>query len=143
MYAMVVESLLLCAIWLVPSQAPQDQAKSKTESKSTASGATSGAASQKQTDKAKELTLDEFLVQSLKHNPDIRVAEAKLMEAEAELNRSRLSTIQKAINLWNVRQNAKNALEEAEVRLGTLKKMRSQNAAAEEEVRGLQSVVQR
>ena len=40
-------------------------------------------------------TLDEMLAQALKDNPDIRVGEAKIREAEAELNRTRLLVTQK------------------------------------------------
>ncbi len=41
------------------------------------------------------MTLEEMLAAALKDNPDIRVAEAKLREAEAELNRARLDVAQK------------------------------------------------
>ncbi len=42
-------------------------------------------------------SLEEMLTKALKDNPDIRVAEAKLREAEAELNRTRLQVTQKVI----------------------------------------------
>jgi hypothetical protein len=57
---------------------------------------------QKPKQPAKELagaatSLDEMLTKALKDNPDIRVAEAKVREAEAELNRTRLQVTQKVI----------------------------------------------
>jgi hypothetical protein len=44
--------------------------------------------------------LEEMLQQALRNNPDIRVAEAKVAEAEAELNRTRLIVMQKVV-LYN------------------------------------------
>src|SRR5437660_737827 len=44
-----------------------------------------------------EPTLEEMLNKALKDNPDIRVAEAKVREAEAELNRTRLQVTQKVL----------------------------------------------
>jgi hypothetical protein len=44
-------------------------------------------------------TLEELIAQALKNNPDIRVAEAKLRETEAELNRTQLLVTQKVVTL--------------------------------------------
>src|SRR5437588_11514314 len=44
-------------------------------------------------------SLEEALASALKNNPDIRVAESKVQEAEAELNRSRLQVTQKVVSL--------------------------------------------
>src|SRR5713226_2347416 len=44
--------------------------------------------------------LEEMIQQALRNNPDIRVAEAKVAEAEAELNRTRLVIMQKVV-LYN------------------------------------------
>jgi hypothetical protein len=41
--------------------------------------------------------LEELLAQALRDNPDVRVAEAKVRGAEAELNRTRLQVIQKVV----------------------------------------------
>jgi hypothetical protein len=46
-------------------------------------------------------SLDELLASALNNNPDIRVAEAKLHEAEAVMNRSRLQVMQKVITFHN------------------------------------------
>jgi hypothetical protein len=43
----------------------------------------------------KTTALEESLAQALANNPDVRVAEAKLREAEAELNRARMQVMQK------------------------------------------------
>ena len=45
--------------------------------------------------------LEELIAQALRENPDVRVAEAKLRESEAELNRVRLQAIQKVVSLQN------------------------------------------
>jgi hypothetical protein len=48
----------------------------------------------------KKTQLEEMIQQGLRNNPDIRVAEAKVAEAEAELNRMRLVVMQKVV-LYN------------------------------------------
>src|SRR5437868_10610793 len=48
-------------------------------------------------DAGKVPRLEELLSRALKENPDIRVAETKLREAEAELNRTRLQVTQKVV----------------------------------------------
>jgi hypothetical protein len=50
--------------------------------------------------------LEDLLAQALKDNPDIRVATAKLSEAEAELNRVRLQVLQKVITLQRALERA-------------------------------------
>src|SRR5438132_13243758 len=47
----------------------------------------------------KPTALDEMLAKALRDNPDIRVAEAKVREGEAELNRVRLQVMQKVVAL--------------------------------------------
>jgi hypothetical protein len=44
-----------------------------------------------------EAALADLLAEALKNNPDLRVAEAKLLEAEAELRRTRLQVTQKIV----------------------------------------------
>jgi outer membrane protein TolC len=51
----------------------------------------------KPADEKKPSQLEELIAQALRDNPDIRVAEAKTREAEAELNRARLQVIQKVV----------------------------------------------
>lgn len=47
----------------------------------------------------KAMTLEELLAKALRDNPDIRVAETKVREAEAELNRTRLQMMEKVTKL--------------------------------------------
>jgi outer membrane protein TolC len=51
----------------------------------------------KPAEQKKPSQLEELIAQALRDNPDIRVAEAKTREAEAELNRARLQVIQKVV----------------------------------------------
>src|SRR5262245_45909954 len=44
-------------------------------------------------------SLEDLIAQALRNNPDIRVAEAKMREAEAELQRIRIATAQKVAAL--------------------------------------------
>ncbi len=69
-------------------------------------------------DKPAGPTLEGMLDSALRNNPDIRVAEAKLREAEAELNRIRLQVTQKLITLHNSIGAQKALVKEAEARLG-------------------------
>src|SRR5438552_2083694 len=63
---------------------------------------------------AKKSLLEEMLEQALKSNPDLRVAEAKLREAEAELTRTRLAVTHKVATLYAALDVAKKAVEGAE-----------------------------
>src|SRR5262245_42079158 len=60
-------------------------------------------------------TLEELLARALKDNPDIRVAESKLREAEAELNRVRLLVTQKLVAQQRDLALQKSAVENAEL----------------------------
>jgi outer membrane protein TolC len=51
----------------------------------------------KPAEEKKPSALEEMLSQAMRDNPDVRVAEAKMREAEAELNRARLLAIQKVV----------------------------------------------
>jgi hypothetical protein len=51
--------------------------------------------------------LEEMLDEALKNNPDIRVAAAKLAEADAELNRTRLQVMQKVVTLYHTIETQK------------------------------------
>lgn len=59
-------------------------------------------------------SLEDLLAAALKNNPDIRVAEAKLREAEAELNRARLQTTQKIVTLHRGLEAQKSLVQSAE-----------------------------
>ena len=58
--------------------------------------------------------LEQLLAEALVHNPDIRVAEAKLREAEAELNRVRFQVLQKVTSLYHAVQAQKETIGAAE-----------------------------
>src|SRR5947209_1017266 len=61
-----------------------------------------GTKAQRKGDKAAppaDTDLADMLAKALRDNPDIRVAEAKLREADAELNRIRLQVTQKVVTL--------------------------------------------
>ncbi|HZU38659.1 MAG TPA: TolC family protein [Gemmataceae bacterium] len=51
--------------------------------------------------------LDQMLAKALRNNPDIRVAEAKVREAEANLNQTRLQVAQKAVQLHHDLESAR------------------------------------
>src|SRR5262249_32221131 len=70
-------------------------------------GSGSGSPPAKQPDTPPKITLEELLARVLKDNPDIRVAEARLREAEAELNRTQLLAAQKAITFHAAWEAAK------------------------------------
>src|SRR5438270_13980694 len=56
---------------------------------------------QKSKEAPKPPTLEDLLAKAAKDNPDIRVAESKLREAEAELNRARLMATQKVVKAYH------------------------------------------
>jgi hypothetical protein len=66
-------------------------------------------------------TLEEMLTRAMKDNPDVRVAEAKLREAEAELNRTRLQVTQKVIAYQRTLEAQKEMVKIAEEQLNHMK----------------------
>src|SRR5262245_12234086 len=85
-------------------------ASAQTSGGSSSSGSSSGTST-----KAKS-KLEEALVEALRNNPDLRVALAKVNEAEAELHRTRLQVAQKVVNAYRAIELAKSQLAEAERR---------------------------
>jgi hypothetical protein len=74
--------------------------------------------------------LEEMIQQALRNNADIRVAEAKVAEAEAELNRTRLVIMQKVV-LYNTNvADAKAKVAVAERHLKRLQELNQRGAAA-------------
>jgi hypothetical protein len=84
----------------------QQQAPKTTESREPAP------AKQEKTPAVKS-KLEEMLAEALKNNPDIRVAAAKVAEADAELNRTRLQVTQKVIALHHAFLAEKGAVDSA------------------------------
>src|SRR5262249_49519257 len=72
--------------------------------------------------KQAEPTLEEMLNKALKDNPDIRVAEAKMREADAELNRTRLQVTQKVLIFHHSRESQKAMVKVAEDNLARVRK---------------------
>ncbi len=123
---MLALALLLGAAAVVPAQqatkkihvdeeeqttrpAKQSEKKKRVEEEEEASGA-------KQKAPAAKSKLEEMLAEALKNNPDIRVAAAKVAEAEAELNRTRLQVTQKVVTLYYAIEAQKKIVEHAEKR---------------------------
>jgi hypothetical protein len=67
--------------------------------------------------------LELMLEIALKNNPDIRVAEAKAHEADAELNRTRLAVTQKVVLLYNNLESARANVKSIERQLERLHKL--------------------
>ena len=55
--------------------------------------------------------LEEMLEKALKDNPDVRLAAAKLAEAEAELNRARLQVVHQVASAYQAVEAQKAAVE--------------------------------
>jgi hypothetical protein len=86
-------------------------------------------------DKPAEATLEEMLNKALKDNPDIRVAESKVREAEAELNRTRLQVTQKVLTFHHTREAQKAVVKVAEEEIARIRKLQASNAVAQEDVK--------
>lgn len=115
-------------------------APSKTSKKASAPASEQPEGSQKQSLIA--MSMEEMLATALKDNPDIRVAEAKLREAETELNRVRLDVAQKVSIFrkdWEVHQAR---IAEYETRFQEAEKLMSSKAISHEEYRLTQVNVQ-
>jgi hypothetical protein len=85
-----------------------------------------------------EPTLEEMLNKALKDNPDIRVAEAKVREADAELNRTRLQVTQKVLAFHHSRESQKAIVKVAEEDLQRIQKLEANKAVSVEEVKQAQ-----
>ncbi len=68
-------------------------------------------------------SIENMLAAALKFNPEIRMAEAKLRDDEAELNRSRLRVMQKVIALHHTLQAHRAAVDGAEKKVQRLSEM--------------------
>jgi hypothetical protein len=75
-------------------------------------------------------SLEEALANALKNNPDIRVAESKVHEAEAELNRTRLQVTQKVVSLLRNIEAQKTTIRLGEARLRRFVKIQAQASGA-------------
>ncbi len=96
------------------------------------------AALAKEKDQAKQKdqkVLEDLLAAALHHNPDIGVAESKLREAEAELNRVRLQVTQKVVAQQRELAAAKALVEDGNAKFLSAKQLHERGAPAQEEFR--------
>jgi hypothetical protein len=94
----------------------------------------------KQADQAPQQgSLENLVSQALRNNPDIRVAEAKVHEAELELQRTRIATAQKVAGLHGSIEIARKVRDEAEQRFRTAQRLfqAGNNVMSQEEMRTL------
>src|SRR5262249_20804674 len=75
----------------------------------------------------------DLLSQTLKNNPDIRVGEAKVREAEAELHRTRMAVAQKVASLYHSIDVAIKVRDEAKERYETSFRLYNMKGGAETE----------
>jgi Protein of unknown function (DUF1549) len=78
-------------------------------------------------------SLDVLIAEALKNNPDIRVAESKVREVEAELNRTRMKVASDVAFLQAEIQAAKAMMEESLKRYQIASQLHNQKAIAREE----------
>jgi hypothetical protein len=83
-------------------------------------------------DKAAVPTLEEMLTGALKDNPDVRVAEAKVREADAELNRTRLLVTQKVIAFHRSLEAQKALVDVTEKQFKRYQELGGKNAISKE-----------
>src|SRR5262245_20759456 len=102
---------------------------------------------QKQIDKKlqglrkEQAALDELLAQALKNNPDIRVAEAKMREADAELYRARVNILNRVvIQLGDIR-SARAAANEATARYEREVQLSQRGAISEADLRAARAAM--
>jgi hypothetical protein len=81
-----------------------------------------------------KMSLEELLAAALKDHPDLRVAEAKIREAEAELSRARILVAQKVITLHGSVTSARLAVEEATRRMEQMRKLAPNKLISVEEL---------
>src|SRR5439155_26103538 len=72
-------------------------------------------------------TLDEMLAVAMKENPDIRVAEAKVRQAEEEVRRARLSVSQKIVATYYGIEEKRAEVKEYTARWNTAEELRKRS----------------
>jgi hypothetical protein len=123
-----VAGLLLMA-GLMPAQQPAGQADI-----SGSFGSPGGSGSPPKTEKKPAASsLESLLAKALKDNSDIRVAESKVREAEAQLNKTRMEVMQKVVKLYHEIAAHKALVEIAKERLDRVQRLRASNAIAQDE----------
>jgi len=87
------------------------------------------------------MSLEDMLAAALKDNPEIRVAEAKVREAEAELNRVRLDVAQKVMSFRDTWEAQKAKIDECVVTANETEQLFRNKAIQQVELRLAQSNV--
>jgi len=135
---------LALGMWLVPvhiigAQALESNKAGQQAQTTTATEAKAPRKIDKQEPKSqpKSVTLEEMLSQALRNNPDIRVAEAKLREAEEELNRVRMAVAQKVAAYQAEVAVKKTNAEEARSRYQMAEQLHQTNAIALDEFKSV------
>jgi hypothetical protein len=93
------------------------------------------AAADKPKDAPPKSKLEEMLQKALQDNPDLRLAAAKVAEAEAELNRARLLVVQKVGAAYQAIEAQKAAVEGAAAELNELKNIAKSGAGSSADMR--------
>jgi hypothetical protein len=78
--------------------------------------------------------LDQMIAEALRHNPDIRIAESKVHEAEAVLNQTRLQVIQKIVTLQHALEAQQAQVHLQEQQLRRCEQLHQTNAVPDEVV---------
>jgi hypothetical protein len=82
-----------------------------------------------------KLSLEDLISRALKENPDIRVGEAKVKEAEAELSRTRMTVAQKVIAFHASLVTTRKLVEEGEDRLKAITKLVANGTTSQKDLR--------
>jgi hypothetical protein len=93
--------------------------------------------------KPKQETLEQHIAEALKNNPDIRVGEVKVREAEAELNRTRLKVISELTLVHADIMAAHAVVNEAEARFERAKRLVANKTMSLEEFEAVASALSR
>jgi hypothetical protein len=78
--------------------------------------------------------LDQMIADALRHNPDIRIAESKVHEAEAVLNQTRLQVIQKIVTIQHALEAQRALVHLQEQQLRRCEQLHQTNAVPDEVV---------
>ena len=125
--------MLLLAYGLVYGQTAAPPATPAEKPKAETSGPPAASAEKK--DSPAKSKLEEMLQKALQDNPDLRLAAAKVAEADAELNRARLLVVQKVGAAYQAIEAQKAAVESAGAELNELKTVARSGAASNADLR--------
>ncbi len=92
-------------------------------------------------EKKETLSLEEMLAQALKNHPEVRIAEAKVREAEAEVDRARLQVTQKVIAAYRAIETERALVRDAETRHSHQVSLVSKGFASKSDLANLQTVL--